>query len=292
MYRDNKPFDLSPYDQPNIYPGPRPNSSFLFWKGKAHRMSGLKGLPLEQQSIYLSNTDHILGSLAFNSFEERKVEDFLGGSSIKEKIPVVAYGSNVCLAQLRYKFSLRPSDSDFMLCVKGEITDSDIVYSSFLAPYGSLPAVIAPMKGAKTEVWITFMDEDQLKLINATEKDYELREHTGKKLVLNTGEVFDKVYAYYVPKALLWEGEMVRFKDIPSTSTLQEKWHIDMLDDLKKKVDFLGTREEFIHLLRWNFSYREFIEKFLREHTYEFEHPDWLPVEKISTIGEMSRSFG
>ncbi|MBM7620764.1 hypothetical protein JOC95_002619 [Bacillus tianshenii] len=291
MYRDNKPFDLSPYDHPDIYPGPRPHSSFVFWQGKAHRIEAIKGLPLEHQVVHLSNSDHILGSLAFNSFETRKVSDFLGDGMLKEKVPVVAYGSNVCLAQLRYKFNLRPSVDDFMLCIKGAIIDSEIVYGPFLAPYGSLPGVIAPMEGATTEVWITFMDKKQLELINATEKGYELREHSGQKMVLESGEVFEKVYAYFVPEALLWEGQMIRFPDIPGTSPLPAIWQADMLNEVREKIDFMGTREEFIHLLRWDFAFREQVELFLKKHACEFDHADWKPLEKIASIGEMNRSF-
>ncbi|KPB04916.1 hypothetical protein [Bacillus sp. CHD6a] len=196
MYHEQKPFDVSPYDHPDIYPGPRPASSFLFWQGKAHRMEAGKGVPVEQHSIHFTNVDHVLGSLAFQSTHVKKVEEFLGEGGLQSKVPVVAYGSNVCLAQLQYKFRLRPEEEDFMLCLKGAVTDSDIVYAPFLAPYGSLPAVIAPVEGAVCEVWLTFMDKKQLELINSTEKGYELRVHTGKKVRLDTGEVFENVYAY------------------------------------------------------------------------------------------------
>jgi hypothetical protein len=292
MYREIKPFNISPYDHPDIYPGPRPASSFLFWQGKAHRLETKKGIPVEQHAIHFSNVDHLLGSLAFQSFERKKVEEFLGDGMLNNKVPVVAYGSNVCLAQLQYKFSLRPDVDDFMLCIKAEITDSDIVYASFLAPYGSLPAVIAPVKNAVTEVWVTFIDIEQLKLINSTEKGYVLREHSGKKVRLETGEIFEKVYAYYDPRALLWKGQMFRFADIPGMSSLKSVWQSDMLDDLKLALFYKGTREEFIHLLRWDHSFRCEVETFLgKECTYMMDHPDWLRADRVTSVGDMERSF-
>lgn len=292
MYQENKPFDVSPYDHPDIYPGPRPASSFLFWKGRAHRIEAEKGMPVEQQSIHFTDIDHMLGSLAFQSTQVKKVEEFFKEGRFASKVPVVAYGSNVCLAQLQYKFRLRPEEDDFMLCLKGTVTESDIVYAPFLAPYGSLPAVIAPVKGAVCEVWLTFMDKKQLELINSTEKGYELRVHEGKKVRLDTGEVFEKVYAYYEPRALLWNGEMRRFKDISGHSPLQSVWQSEMLNELKLAVDHKGTREEFIHLLRWDRSYRDFVEVFLKDEcTYAFDHPDWKAAETILPIGEMQRSF-
>jgi hypothetical protein len=220
------------------------------------------------------------------------VEELLLKEGLSSKVPVVAYGSNVCLAQLQYKFGLRPEEDDFMLCLKGKVLDSDIVYAPFLAPYGSLPAVIAPVKGAESEVWLTFIDKKQLELINSTEIDYELREHSGKKVYLNTGEVFERVYAYYKPQALLWEGKMCRFADIPGNSPLPSVWQSDMLNELKVAVEHKGTREEFIHLLRWDRRYRDYVEGYLEsECTYTFNHPDWEKVENVVSVGEMKRSF-
>ncbi|NLP49947.1 hypothetical protein [Bacillus sp. RO1] len=292
MYHEQKPFDISPYDHPDIYPGPRPAASFLFWQGKAHRIEADKGVPVEQHSIHFTNVDHVLGSLAFQSTHVKRVEEFLGEGGFHSKVPVVAYGSNVCLAQLQYKFRLRPEEEDFMLCLKGTVTDSDIVYAPFLAPYGSLPAVIAPVEGAVCEVWLTFIDKKQLELINSTEKGYELRVHTGKKVRLDTGEVFENVYAYYEPRALLWGGELRRFKDISGHSPLQSVWQSEMLNELKLAVNHKGTREEFIHLLRWDRSYRDHVEGFLKDKcTYAFDHPEWKAAETILSIGEMKRSF-
>lgn len=292
MYREQKPFDVSPYDHPDIYPGPRPATSFLYWKGKAHRLEAELGLPVEQHSIHFPNMDHVLGSLAFQSANVKKVEEVLLEDGLSSKVPVVAYGSNVCLAQLQYKFGLRPEEDDFMLCLKGKVLDSDIVYAPFLAPYGSLPAVIAPVKSAVAEVWLTFIDKKQLELINSTEIDYELREHSGQKVHLDTGEVFERVYAYYKPQALLWEGKMRRFADIPGNSPLPSVWQSDMLNELKVAVEHKGTREEFIHLLRWDRRYRDYVEDYLEsECTHTFDHSDWKEVETIVSVGEMKRSF-
>jgi hypothetical protein len=72
------------------------------------------------------------------------------------------------------------------------IKDTDVVYGSFLAPYGALPAIIAPVQGAETEVWVTFLEPDQLKQMNKTEGGYELREHTGGKVIPYICSLCDK----------------------------------------------------------------------------------------------------
>ena len=279
MFRENKPFHISPYDHPDIYPGPRVDHSYLFFQKQAHKMEETNGVPFEQLSVQISNTKTIA------------LQDILNGRSIDDKVPVIGYGSNACLAQLNYKFSLRPQEDDFTICMRATIDDSDIVYGPFLAPYGSVPAVIAPIKGAKTEVWINFMDKKQLQLMNSTEKGYELREHDGGKVTLVNGEVFEKVYAYYVPNALCWNGEWIRFKDIGGVSPLKSFWQADVLDEIKVALAKRETREEFIHLLRWDYTFKEKVKRYLASMSDEFDHPDFHTCSDVYSLGEMSRGF-
>ncbi len=293
MYRENKPTHIGPYDHPDIYPGPRPASSFLYHNGKAHRIDESEHVPVEKQIVHYARGEDVSGSLAFSSSEQFTVEELLlseGLSPIEERIPLLAYGSNVCLAQLRYKFSLNPDLSDFILYYRAEIVDTDVVAGSFLAPYGALPAVIAPVAGAKTEVWVTFVDRDQLALLNRTEGGYVLREHLGGKLTLKTGEHFERVYAYYYPHAYVREGSYVRFKDIPGASELPSMWQADLLNELKALLGYGGHREEFIHELRWNPDLRTKISTMLNGMDQTFDHPDWVVPNGFYTLNEMNRT--
>lgn len=291
MFRENKPLHLSPYDHPDIYPGPRPNRSFLYYKGQAHSIEVSEQNYYGESNVYISEVDHILGSVAFPSSTKQTIDEFLKKQNLvpmAQRVPVVGYGSNVCLAQLKYKFSLTPHINDIMICLRGEMIDSDIVYGSFLAPYGALPAVIAPVQQAKTEVWITFIDKEQLDLMNSTEGGYELRVHDAGKIKLeHLGEITHPVYAYYYPHALRIDGELVRFNDIPGTSSLKPMWQADMIDKIKMLFKFGGTREQFIHNLRWNHVFRKNINQFLTEFDYEFNHPDWFRPVRISTLEEI-----
>ncbi|WP_096155242.1 MULTISPECIES: hypothetical protein [Bacillus] len=283
MFRENKPYDLSPYDHPDIYPGPRINSSFLFFQKQAHKIEEMDGVPFEKSFVHISNQDVFSKPVS--------LQEVLKERSIEDKVPVIGYGSNACLAQLRYKFSLRPKEDDFTICMRASIEDSDIVYGPFLAPYGAVPAVIAPVKGAKTEVWINFMDKKQLQLMNSTEKGYELREHDGGKVRLVNGEVFEKVYAYYVPNALSWKGQWIRFTDIPGESPLESFWQADILDEIKLALAKEATREEFIHLLRWDTTFKNKVMSYLARMSDEFDHPDFHSCEDVYSLGEMKRDF-
>ncbi|TLS38060.1 hypothetical protein [Pseudalkalibacillus caeni] len=294
MYRENKPADVGPYDHPDIYPGPRPSSSFIYHKGKAHRIIEEQGTKAEDLILHYSNAEDMLGTLAFASHDEISVREFLKRQSVEsigDRIPVLAYGSNVCLAQLQYKFSLNPDMSDLVIFYRATITDTDVVYGSFLSPYGALPAVIAPIEGAETEVWVTFVEREQLDLLNRTEGSYVLREHNKGKIKLANGEVFEKVYAYYYPHAYKKDGTYYRFKDIPGRSSLPSRWQADMLNDLKGLVAFEGHREEFIHNIRWKPTFHQRIGNFLEQFNETFDHPDWEVISSIDTVQKMKRSF-
>ncbi|MFC7395198.1 hypothetical protein [Scopulibacillus cellulosilyticus] len=294
MYRESKPFNLSPYDHPDIYPGPRPVSSFIFYKGKAHKIEEEHGKAVEDCTIHISQRDDLLGTLAFSSTVKMTVKEFLKkeqAAPITERIPLLGYGSNVCLAQLAYKFGLTPDMSDLTICYRATIKDSDIVYGSFLAPYGALPAIIAPVTGAETEIWLTLVDQEQFDHMNSTEGGYGLREHRGGKCVLQNSERFEKVYGYYNPRALKVDGNMLRFKDIQGTSPLPEAWEADTLDWLKEAVGFEGSREHFIHKLRWDYSFHREVNKKLKSHEMSFDHPDLAETDRFETIGEMKRDF-
>ncbi|WP_347552344.1 hypothetical protein ABFG93_08595 [Pseudalkalibacillus hwajinpoensis] len=293
MYRENKPIHIGPYDHPDIYPGPRPSSSFLYHNGKAHRIDERVNVSVEKQIVHYARGEDVSGSLAFASTEQFTVEELLGTeglSPIEDRIPLLAYGSNVCLAQLRYKFSLNPDLNDFILYYRAEITDTDVVAGSFLAPYGAIPAVIAPVPGAKTEVWVTFVDREQLELLNRTEGGYVLREHRHGKLTLKTGEHFERVYAYYYPHAYKRDGSFVRFIDIPGESTVTSMWQADLLNELKSMLGYGGHREEFIHELRWNDNLRSKISTMLSGMDETFDHPDWVEPNGFHTLNEMTRS--
>ncbi|GAA0592538.1 hypothetical protein GCM10009001_05910 [Virgibacillus siamensis] len=294
MYMEHKPIELSPYDDPDIYPGPRPSSSFIYFKGRAHKIIEEKGVPVEDLVIQYSESQLLEGSFAGGSITEKTVRSLLNEHNflpISKRVPLVAYGSNVCLAQLKYKFSLNKEISDFVICLRGSIQDTDIVYGSFLAPYGSLPAIIAPVEGTQTEIWLTFVDPEQLEHMNSTEGRYELRVHDGQKLSLKTEERFEKVYAYYFPHALSIDHKWFRFKDISGISPIQSIWQAEMLNKLIELVGFKGTREKFIHQLRWDQSFLIEIENLLLSFDDAFVHPDWLVPQKLQTVDNLRKLF-
>ncbi|MFZ3589799.1 hypothetical protein ACOI1C_11090 [Bacillus sp. DJP31] len=289
MLRENKPIHLSPYDHPDIYPGPRPCSSFIFYKGVAHRIEE-EHRSFEESIVHVSKSDHLNGSFLTSTSEQMTVGEFLSSNnevSIHDRIPVLAYGSNVCLAQLLYKSSLNSAVSDLYLCFRATLKDTDVIYGSFLAPYGALPAILAPIDGAETEVWVTLLDPKQLEHMTTTEGGYKLKYYEGNKLQMYLQEQVQRVYAYHYPKALIIDDSFYRFTDIPGTSPIPSSWQADMLNRLHDISPFEGTREEFIHLIRSNYSFRHQIELLLANYEVNIEHPDWNLATSFQTLQEI-----
>ncbi|WP_025899839.1 hypothetical protein [Sneathiella glossodoripedis] len=85
---------------------------------------------------------------------------------IKDRIPVIASGSNAAPAQLLRKFSNNPSPIYVTRATLGDFTS---VYSAHFTSYGSVPATLAYKPGIKTLCHITWLTEDHLTAMHETE---------------------------------------------------------------------------------------------------------------------------
>lgn len=276
MYTFNKPLHLSPYDHPDIYPGPTPPYSFIYMNGTAYRLTG-SGNPSSLKLNYKG--------------QKLKIAEFLKDhnvSPLEERYPVLSYGSNVCLAQLKYKYNLKPTLNDIVINLKGDLRDTDVIYAAYITRYGALPAMLGPMKKAKCQVWLTFYDEEQLKLISSTESVYSLATHHGKKLFLDCGIRPAEFYAYYFERALTLDGSYFRYPDIPSKgSTAKGIWQAHMLQLLA--AQFGLDRENFIDLVRNNVEFRRSVQKALDLLSVPVKHEDWSVIKKIKKWKDISQ---
>jgi hypothetical protein len=83
------------------------------------------------------------------------------------RTPVLAYGSNASPASLGWKF---PEERDAVVpLVRGTIHDVDVVYSSHIAVYGSIPATLQGSPGTRAETFVAYLTDDQLALVTGWE---------------------------------------------------------------------------------------------------------------------------
>lgn len=276
MFTHQKPLDLSAYDHPDIYPGPTPSRSFVYANDivyylNEHENPGRIVLQLSGRRLSL------------NKFLKEK-----GATPLEERYPVLSYGSNVCLAQLKHKFNLNPKVNDLVIHLKGSIKDSDVLYAASITKYGAIPAMLGPMKGNQCQVWLSLFDENQLHHISLTEKHYSLAVHIGKKIVLDSGLTPKECYAYHYNKALSINGAVYRYPDIPaSQSSAREVWQAHMLQYMSHC--FSMERENFILKVKHDASFRKRVQRTLDLLALPVVLEDWEPVAKLRTWREIKR---
>jgi hypothetical protein len=88
---------------------------------------------------------------------------------------VLAYGSNCSTRALLRKF-----DGELRLpVVAGEMRGFEVVYSSHLSAYGSIPVTLHPAPGARLRTFVTLVTDEQLVRLAETEFNYAVHRLDG-----------------------------------------------------------------------------------------------------------------
>lgn len=122
---------------------------------------------------------------------------------------VLAYGSNSSTRALLRKFA-----GDLHLPVlHGELEDFDVVYSSHLSAYGSLPVTLHQSPGARIDTFVTLVDDDQLVRLAETEFNYAIHRLDGARFSGDHIDVRGPVAFVSRHGALGIDGDAVRLVD-------------------------------------------------------------------------------
>jgi len=84
---------------------------------------------------------------------------------------LLVYGSNGSPEVLARKLALSP---DPVLVEPAWLHDFDVVYSAHISPYGAIPATLQRSPGTAVRVAAVYLTPDQLRLVSATEPNYDL----------------------------------------------------------------------------------------------------------------------
>ncbi len=198
--------DLATWDEqypgaeraPLDYPGHRPTDSFLYFDGAVLR--------IEQSPA---------GALLVHARrgEPTPLSELLDEAnvpSLEDRFAVLAIGSNACPGRLKEKY--RDSEPGVLIPVlRGRVAGLDIVYASYLAPYGAMPATCITAPGTRVEAWTTLLTGQQLETMNISENfgmGYQLVElpasfRVGRRAIAPP-------YAYYDRRILELDGGPIR----------------------------------------------------------------------------------
>ena len=107
----------------------------------------------------------------FNAGEAKPLPDSVPLSNLfVGRTPVIAHGSNRSPRQLARKFG----ETAEIPVSRAWLTDYDVVYSAHMTRYGAIAANLCHAPGTRVEVWITWLDEAQLRRMHETELGAEI----------------------------------------------------------------------------------------------------------------------
>lgn len=110
----------------------------------------------------------------------------LGPEAFRERVPVIAHGSNRAPEQLARKFGA----SAEIPVSRALLHDYDVVYSAHMTRYGAIAANLHHLPGVKAWLWITWLTEQQLARMHETELGGEIYRYgrlEGIRLALESG---------------------------------------------------------------------------------------------------------
>jgi len=111
--------------------------------------------------------------------------------------PILAIGSNQSPEQLIRKFN--GSDLGPIPVIRARLKDFDIVYSSHVASYGSIPATLRHSPGTRVTLFVNWLTPEQEARMHETEiptGNYHFGELDGIELQLDFGPAMTSAYVY------------------------------------------------------------------------------------------------
>jgi len=112
---------------------------------------------------------------------------------LAERTTMLAYGSNGSPEVLGRKLAL---SADPVLVEPAWLHDFDVVYSAHISPYGAVPATLQSSPGTAVRVAVLHLTPEQLRLVSATEPNYEPSVLSGVRCELASGAVQTELNAY------------------------------------------------------------------------------------------------
>ncbi|MET9293341.1 hypothetical protein [Streptomyces sp. NPDC003077] len=151
------------------YPYEDVKESYLFVNGKAYPYRSLGRDAMRDATI------------ATGGGKTASVETFLRGrlGEVGGKLPptaarrtaVIGYGSNKAPSALAQKYaaSVFPRGWAVVPVIKATLKDFEVTHAAHYYANGNLPATLQYAKGARSEVFLTFLDDAELRRMHATE---------------------------------------------------------------------------------------------------------------------------
>ncbi|POF29453.1 hypothetical protein [Roseibium marinum] len=145
------------------YPYAREDGSYLYVNGGVYPYVDVTGNLLGDSTLRLPDNSVIAAAALLKALGiPVKADD--------EITPVIGFGSNPAPSQLARKFQVKKFSGDVVIPVmKGTLQDFDVVWTPVFVSYGSMPSTITPSNGTVVDVWVTWLDSEELKVMGNSE---------------------------------------------------------------------------------------------------------------------------
>jgi len=202
----------APRERPLTYPGRWPETSCLV---TAENVLRLQPVAKSRSSAALvSWVDGFGTSAGWSAGDEpvlRDVLTVLNAAPMSQRVPVLAIGSNASVAQLRHK--ARSQHFPLLIpMVLAEVTGLEVGHAAKLVHLGYIPATVRFAPQAHEQLFVQFLDRQQLREMDATEVGYRRIWLPAEQVPvrLDSGETLGGVYAYVADGGYLVEaGEFI-----------------------------------------------------------------------------------
>ncbi|RMF13355.1 MAG: hypothetical protein D6757_08135 [Alphaproteobacteria bacterium] len=146
------------------YPYPHPPHDYLYWRGRHFPLpAALPGAPLDHRLRAFAIGEDLPAGL-----RERLLEDATDGiAGLARRHAVLACGSNQSPERLARKF--RDCRDALVPVTRITIHEHAVFHAAVLTRYGAVAATIASCPGAAADIAITWLTDEQLAVMNATE---------------------------------------------------------------------------------------------------------------------------
>ncbi len=139
------------------------------------------------------------GSYLYRDGETTTIAGDLDPNVLKDRVPVIAHGSNRAPEQIHRKFNHLSGQASQIPVTRARLADHDVVYSAHMTRYGAVSATLHAAPGTQVTVFVTWLTEAQLPRMHETEiglGNYGYGRMRGIDLALEGGSQLDEAYAY------------------------------------------------------------------------------------------------
>lgn len=182
-------------------------------------------------------------------FRNGLAEPLPDSPDLRGRTPVLAIGSNQSPSQLARKFAHAPGTE--IPVTRAWLDDFDVCYATHVTRYGAIPGNLHASPGTRVRLSITWLTEDQLRVMHATEivgEAYVYARLRSASLTLADGTRIDSALAYISPHgAMRVDGAPLALSALMAENRrFLAATQAEALAALYRRCGFMGAIEDFV----------------------------------------------